>query len=34
VIAYVARGVVKLDLRTILVRQDEDVVSALRAVSA
>ena len=34
VIAYVARGVVKLDLRTILVRQDDDVVSALRAVSA
>jgi L-seryl-tRNA(Ser) seleniumtransferase len=32
VIAYVAHGVVKLDLRTILVRQDEELVSALRAV--
>ena len=34
VIGYIARGIVKLDLRTIFPRQDGDVVSALRAVSA
>jgi L-seryl-tRNA(Ser) seleniumtransferase len=34
VIGYIARGIVKLDLRTIFPRQDADVVSALRAVSA
>ena len=34
VIGYIVRGTVKLDLRTIFPRQDEDVVSALRAVSA
>jgi len=33
VIGYVARGAVKLDLRTIFPRQDADVVNALRAVS-
>ena len=34
VIGYIVRGTVKLDLRTIFPRQDEEVVSALRAVSA
>jgi len=34
VIGYLARGTVKLDLRTIFPRQDEDVTSAIRAVSA
>jgi L-seryl-tRNA(Ser) seleniumtransferase len=34
VIGYIARDVVKLDLRTIFPRQDNDVVRALRAVSA
>jgi L-seryl-tRNA(Ser) seleniumtransferase len=34
VIGYIVRGTVKLDLRTIFPRQDEDVVSALRAISA
>jgi L-seryl-tRNA(Ser) seleniumtransferase len=34
VIGYVARGTLKLDLRTIFPRQDEDVVGALRAVCA
>jgi L-seryl-tRNA(Ser) seleniumtransferase len=33
VIGYVARNVLKLDLRTIFPRQDEDVLTALRAVS-
>jgi L-seryl-tRNA(Ser) seleniumtransferase len=34
VIGYIARGVLKLDLRTILPRQDDDVVRAIRAASA
>ena len=34
VIGYIARGTLKLDLRTIFPRQDADVVSAIRAVSA
>jgi L-seryl-tRNA(Ser) seleniumtransferase len=34
VIGYIVRGTVKLDLRTIFPRQDEDVVGALHAVSA
>jgi L-seryl-tRNA(Ser) seleniumtransferase len=34
VIGYAARGTLKLDLRTIFPRQDGDVISALRAVSA
>jgi hypothetical protein len=33
VIGYVARGTLKLDLRTIFPRQDADVVDAIRAVS-
>ena len=33
-IGYVARDTLKLDLRTIFPRQDGDVVSAIRAVSA
>ena len=33
VVGYVARNVLKLDLRTIFPRQDEDVLTALRAVS-
>jgi L-seryl-tRNA(Ser) seleniumtransferase len=33
VIGYVTRGTLKLDLRTIFPRQDQDVVAALRAVS-
>jgi L-seryl-tRNA(Ser) seleniumtransferase len=33
VIGYVARGTLKLDLRTIFPRQDEDVVRAIRAAS-
>jgi L-seryl-tRNA(Ser) seleniumtransferase len=33
VIGYVARGVVKLDLRTIFPRQDDDLVGAIREVS-
>ncbi|MEI7686698.1 MAG: L-seryl-tRNA(Sec) selenium transferase [Planctomycetota bacterium] len=33
VIGYVARGAVKLDLRTIFPRQDVDVISAVRAIS-
>ena len=32
-IGYVARGIVKLDLRTIFPRQDADVVAAIRAAS-
>ena len=31
VIGYVARGLFKLDLRTVFPRQDEDVVKAVRA---
>jgi L-seryl-tRNA(Ser) seleniumtransferase len=34
VIGYIARGTVKLDLRTIFPRQDQDVASAIRAVCA
>jgi L-seryl-tRNA(Ser) seleniumtransferase len=34
VVGYVARGVVKLDLRTIFPRQDSDVIGAIRAASA
>jgi L-seryl-tRNA(Ser) seleniumtransferase len=34
IVGYIARGIVKLDLRTIFPRQDRDVVTALRAVSA
>jgi L-seryl-tRNA(Ser) seleniumtransferase len=33
VIGYIARGTLKLDLRTIFPRQDRDVVSAIRAAS-
>jgi len=33
VIGYVARGTLKLDLRTIFPRQDRDVVAAIRAAS-
>jgi len=33
VVGYVARNLLKLDLRTIFPRQDEDVITALRAVS-
>jgi L-seryl-tRNA(Ser) seleniumtransferase len=33
VIGYVARGALKLDLRTIFPRQDQDVIDAVRAVS-
>ena len=32
-IGYIARGALKLDLRTIFPRQDQDVVSAIRAAS-
>ena len=32
-IGYIARGTLKLDLRTIFRRQDQDVVSAIRAAS-
>jgi L-seryl-tRNA(Ser) seleniumtransferase len=34
VIAYVARGIVKLDLRTVFPSQDDDVIAALKAVAA
>ena len=33
VIGYVARGIVKLDLRTIFPRQDDEVVAAIREAS-
>jgi L-seryl-tRNA(Ser) seleniumtransferase len=31
VVGYIARGAVKLDLRTIFPRQDADVIAAIRA---
>ena len=34
VIGYIARGAVKLDLRTIFPRQDQDLIGAIRAASA
>ena len=34
VVGYLARGTLKLDLRTIFPRQDRDVASAIRAASA
>ena len=34
VIGYVARDAVKLDLRTVFPRQDEEIVTAIRAASA
>jgi L-seryl-tRNA(Ser) seleniumtransferase len=33
VIGYVARGILKLDLRTVFPRQDDDLIAALRAAS-
>jgi hypothetical protein len=32
-IGYIARGTLKLDLRTIFPRQDRDVIGAIRAAS-
>jgi hypothetical protein len=34
VIAYIGRGSVKIDLRTVFPHQDSDVIAALRALAA